>query len=176
MSMGSTQVRELLGRLSALGVEVRAEGDRLLCHGSRRLMTRELQAELASRKQEILEHLRVAADRGDAPLSYAQRRLWFLDQMHPGSAAYILSMAQHLDGPLDTQALRRALCELVRGHEILRSAFPTVDGEPVQRVLPADEVEFANPRPEAAGGQQPTKPAALQPEESPEDVNAEIPF
>ena len=43
-------------------------------------------------------------------------------------------------------------------------------------VVNADEVEFANPRPEAAGGQQPTKPAALQPEESAEDVNAEIPF
>ena len=43
-------------------------------------------------------------------------------------------------------------------------------------VVNADEVEFANPKSEAAGGQQPTKPAALQPEESAEDVNAEIPF
>lgn len=43
-------------------------------------------------------------------------------------------------------------------------------------VVNADEVEFVNPKSEAVGGQQPTKPAALQPEESPEDVNAEIPF
>lgn len=96
----------LLARVAVLGVELLAQGDRLQCRGPRRLLTRELQAELAARKHEILEQLRrtqVAA--GDAPLSYAQQRLWFLDQMAPGTAAYNLPMAERLRGPLDARAL-----------------------------------------------------------------------
>jgi amino acid adenylation domain-containing protein len=134
----------LLARVAVLGVELLAQGDRLQCRGPRRLLTRELQAELAARKHEILEQLRrtqVAA--GDAPLSYAQQRLWFLDQMAPGTAAYNLPMAERLRGPLDARALEAALLALVCRHEILRSRFPVVDGAPVQRVMPPPEAMLA---------------------------------
>jgi amino acid adenylation domain-containing protein len=79
---------------------------------------------------------RRAPDAGDAPLSFAQERIWFLDQLEPGSAAYNLPNAVRIHGPLDAAVLQRALDEIVRRHEALRSVFPTVEGRPVQRALP----------------------------------------
>ena len=64
------------------------------------------------------------------PLSFAQERLWFLDQLIPGSPAYTIFDAMRLQGPLDVEALRRSLAELVRRHEVLRSTFPSVPAGP----------------------------------------------
>jgi amino acid adenylation domain-containing protein len=72
-----------------------------------------------------------------APLSFAQQRLWFLAQLEPESAAYHISSAVGLYGTLDTAALGRALSELVRRHEVLRTSFPTIDGQPMQYIAPA---------------------------------------
>ncbi|HLK57997.1 MAG TPA: amino acid adenylation domain-containing protein, partial [Chthonomonadaceae bacterium] len=66
------------------------------------------------------------------PLSFAQQRLWFVDQFDPGSAAYNLPSALQLTGPLDIEALSRSLNELVRRHEALRTVFAVSDGEPMQ--------------------------------------------
>jgi aryl carrier-like protein len=80
---------------------------------------------------------RVAGE--EAPLSFAQQRLWFLTQLQPDAALYNCPAAVRLSGRLDAEALARALGEIVRRHEILRTNFPVGDdGEPVQRVLPAD--------------------------------------
>ena len=81
------------------------------------------------------------ADRGAAlPLSYAQQRLWFLDQLdHAASAAYHLPAALRLKGRLDKAALQAALDRIVARHESLRTTFVSVDGEPVQHVGPADQ-------------------------------------
>ncbi len=117
--------------VAALGIELLAQGDRAAVPRAASPVTRELQAELAARKREILEHLRrtqVAAE--DAPLSYAQQRLWFLEQIAPGTAAYHLPMAERLRGPLDARALEAALLALVRRHEVLRSRFPWSTGRP----------------------------------------------
>jgi amino acid adenylation domain-containing protein len=70
------------------------------------------------------------------PLSSAQARLWFLDRMQPGSAFYNLSSALRLRGSLDRAALERALGEIVRRHESLRTTFGEADGLPVQVVAP----------------------------------------
>ncbi len=66
------------------------------------------------------------------PLSFAQQRLWFIDQLEPGSAAYNVPTAVRLSGDLQVEALTRTLSEILRRHEVLRTTFAVVDGEPVQ--------------------------------------------
>ena len=66
------------------------------------------------------------------PLSFAQQRLWFLDQLEPDSAAYNLSSPLVLAGPLNVAALEKSLSEIVRRHEVLRTVFINEDGQPFQ--------------------------------------------
>ncbi|HYW12015.1 MAG TPA: condensation domain-containing protein, partial [Longimicrobium sp.] len=82
-------------------------------------------------------------------LSFAQERLWFLDQMQPGTPVYNVYSAYRLSGPLDAAALERALARIVRRHDVLRTTFPVVDGMPVQGVAPF--TGFALPVQDAAG-------------------------
>src|SRR6185369_7064542 len=71
-----------------------------------------------------------------APLSFAQQRLWFLDQLEPGKSYYNLSFALQLDCALDLPALEASVNEIVRRHEILRARFTTRAGEAVQVIDP----------------------------------------
>ncbi|HEY7768488.1 amino acid adenylation domain-containing protein [Longimicrobium sp.] len=73
---------------------------------------------------------------GDMPVTFAQERLWFVDALDPGSPVYAMPFSFHIAGRLDAGALRRALTELVRRHEPLRTTLPAVDGVPVQRIAP----------------------------------------
>jgi amino acid adenylation domain-containing protein len=76
------------------------------------------------------------SDGGPAPLSFAQQRLWLLDLLEPGSAAYNMPCPARLRGELDVAALSLALGEIVRRHGALRTTFQAVDGVPVQVVSP----------------------------------------
>ncbi|HLL47907.1 MAG TPA: condensation domain-containing protein, partial [Longimicrobiaceae bacterium] len=80
---------------------------------------------------------------GALPLSFAQQRLWFVHQLEPGSSAYNVRVALRIRGPVDAAVLAGALTEVVRRHEVLRTRFPAVDGEPVQAVGPAAPVPLA---------------------------------
>src|SRR6185295_19500629 len=73
------------------------------------------------------------------PLSFAQQRLWFLDQLEPGSPAYNIPAAVRFEGPLDLGLLRAAFGEIVRRHEVLRTTFAVVGGQPRQVVHAAPE-------------------------------------
>ncbi|HZG43377.1 MAG TPA: condensation domain-containing protein, partial [Longimicrobium sp.] len=80
--------------------------------------------------------IRPRAGGGAAPLSFAQQRLWFIDRLEPGSAVYNVPITWRLGGALDERALERALGEIVRRHEVLRTVFAEVDGSPVQVAAP----------------------------------------
>lgn len=78
------------------------------------------------------------------PLSFAQRRLWFLDQLEPGRAEYLIPMGLRIRGPLDVPALRASLSELVSRHEVLRTRFAgDADGNPGQVVDPPRPLPLA---------------------------------
>jgi amino acid adenylation domain-containing protein len=77
------------------------------------------------------------------PLSFAQRRLWFLDQLAPGNPFYNIPLNIRLTIPVNVPALQRAINEIVRRHESLRTTFASHDGEPVQLV--AERVDVPMP-------------------------------
>ncbi|WP_051892658.1 amino acid adenylation domain-containing protein [Streptomyces erythrochromogenes] len=77
------------------------------------------------------------------PVSYAQQRLWLIDQIEGPTALYNLPFAVRLRGTLDTDALRAATADVVARHEALRTVFPVAGGVPVQHVLPSAEARIA---------------------------------
>ncbi|WP_369033844.1 non-ribosomal peptide synthetase/type I polyketide synthase [Streptomyces adonidis] len=88
-----------------------------------------------SRSDDALElELLPRSDEGRVPLSFQQQRLWSLDQMVPGSPAYNATFEFTLEGELDPRALTQALEMIVQRHEVLRTNFPSVGGEPWQQV------------------------------------------
>src|SRR5436305_57901 len=94
---------------------------------------RALLAERLRKKARAPKHL---------PMSFAQQRLWFLDQVQPGSTLYNIPGLVPLRGALDSGALRKALNEIVRRHEVLRTTFAQVNEQPVQVVAPSAELDL----------------------------------
>lgn len=145
---------EFLAHLRGLDIKLRVENSRLRIDAPKNVLTPELRAQLAARKTELLAFLSETADplRADLPpisrvpraqrlaMSFAQSRLWFLDQLMPGSTAYTFPMFIRLRGMLDIAALERSLTEIARRHEILRTTFPAQDGSPSQMILPPTPV------------------------------------
>ena len=76
-----------------------------------------------------------------APLSFAQQRLWLMEQLQPGTATYNIPVAAHLEGRLDTEALAQSFNEIVRRHAALRTTLRVIDGEPAQFVAPRLKIE-----------------------------------
>lgn len=82
-------------------------------------------------------------EKGPAPLSFAQERLWFLDQLTPGLAADNIPVALHIKGSLQVKALKQSLDEIVRRHEVLRTTFNILDDQPVQVIAPLLSIALA---------------------------------
>jgi amino acid adenylation domain-containing protein/FkbH-like protein len=80
--------------------------------------------------------VRIARDQ-QLPLSFAQQRVWFMNQVDPVNAAYNMSGAVRLKGPLNAHALSLSIATLLDRHETLRSCFPSEGGRPLLRILPA---------------------------------------
>ncbi len=76
------------------------------------------------------------------PLSFAQQRLWFIDQLQGPSPVYNMAAALRLDGRLDAEELRAALADVIERHESLRTLFAAPEGKPEQLVVPVDRADF----------------------------------
>src|SRR5690349_807894 len=76
------------------------------------------------------------------PTTFSQKRLWFLDQLEPGNTSYSIPWAIRITGELHLPALESSVNEIVRRHEVLRTVFKAVDGEPLQVVLEFLRVPF----------------------------------
>ena len=88
----------------------------------------------ASERGEILPPIVPIEHGGELELSYAQQRMWFLQQLAPTSSAYHIAVGRRLRGVLDVEALRAAIEDLVARHAVLRTTFPAPAGTPSQRV------------------------------------------
>ncbi|MFJ8203445.1 non-ribosomal peptide synthetase [Micromonospora chalcea] len=107
------------------------------------MTTTDLGSLSAAEKRALLaERLRQKKQRREFPASFSQQRLWFLEQLSPGSAAYNIPGAVRILGPLDLEVWRRCCNEITRRHEALRTTFTEVDGEPRQLVNAVCEPEF----------------------------------
>jgi amino acid adenylation domain-containing protein/non-ribosomal peptide synthase protein (TIGR01720 family) len=91
----------------------------------------------------LLPAPRSAPRSGALPLSFAQQRLWFLDQMEPGNPAYNIPAAIRLTGRLDVGALEQSFNEIVRRHEVLRTRFVAIDGRAAQIIEPSLELRLS---------------------------------
>src|ERR1043166_109409 len=100
---------------------------------------------LGSKVEESEKQQTIPRRSGEGPvrLSFAQQRLWFLNLLEQGSTAYNMPTGLRLLGNLDGAALERSFTEVVRRHEVLRTRIESVDGTPVQVVMPAEAVDLS---------------------------------
>ncbi|MFD6906868.1 amino acid adenylation domain-containing protein [Streptomyces sp. NPDC060077] len=142
-------VIDLMARLRTLDIRLWTEDGRLRYSAPDGALTPELRAELGSAKDELVALLgnRTApapivrrTGVGAAPLSAAQQRLWLLDQMDPGNAAFSMHAGVRLRGRLDADVLRRCVQEITDRHDMLRTTFRAVGGRPEQHV--ADSLDI----------------------------------
>src|SRR5271170_3397281 len=85
---------------------------------------------------------RISRD-GELPLSSSQMRLWLFDRLEPGSAAYNIPVRHDFKGPFDLAAFERSLNEIVRRHEVLRTCYLRIDGNPVQEIAPLESFKLS---------------------------------
>lgn len=150
-------VEQFLSDLYRQGVSLSAEGKNLRCSAPEDVFTDDLRDQLQARKAEILAFLNQAAQQtvsasttiptvprdGDLPLSFAQQRLWFLDQMQQEGAVYNIPMAVEVQGVLDVEALCQSFRDIVARHASLRTSFITVEGQPVQVIAEPYDIDLA---------------------------------
>ncbi len=143
-------IREMKGR----GIQVQLSDGRLRCSGPSGAITEEIRQALIAHKAIIIAALSQsdhsfsapiphASRVGGPPLSFAQQRMWFLYQLEPDDVSYNIPGALRLIGDFDVRAFARAINEIVRRHESLRTTFSIEEGEAVQAI--AEALEIAAP-------------------------------
>ncbi|NKI72788.1 AMP-binding protein, partial [Collimonas pratensis] len=148
-------IKKFLLQISDLGITFEVRDGQLYSRGNKGAIGPELQDRIRESKHEIIRFLTNAFKKeGDIvlrlprspgvelPLSFAQQRLWFLDQFEPNSAFYNMPGMIRLSGELNLAAFSATLNEVVRRHESLRTTFANHDGMPVQVVVPDLSLQF----------------------------------
>lgn len=147
---------EFLSYLRRLDIKLWCEGDRLRYSAPSAVLPPDIHAELVRRKAELLAFLqtaripeypgvpRITPAAHDSPVSasFAQQRLWFLDQWNPGNPVYTIAFALRFSGILHIPFLHQALNTIVQRHEVLRTTFAAVAGEPLQIIAPDLSIEL----------------------------------
>jgi amino acid adenylation domain-containing protein len=141
------RIEDLLSKVRKAGITLDTDGEKLRIFAPEGALTADLRRELTECKPEVIASLREIRGLGqeaqviqpvsrDQPLrlSFAQQRIWFLEQLGGAGSTYNSAANLKIEGPLDVKALEGALSEISRRHEILRSRFIVVAGVPVQRV------------------------------------------
>ena len=133
----------LLAELETLGVRLAVDGERLRVNAAAGVVGDALKARIGAAKPELIALLAARAGaatapppEGEFPVSFAQRRLWFIDQLEPGNKAYHLGAVHRIESPIDTAAMEAAVDDVRRRQPALRTVFRADDGEPVQVVRP----------------------------------------
>ena len=117
---------ELLARIDDLSPERRAM-----------LALRLARKDMQACKKQTIPQLPRNKDSNCFPLSFAQQRLWLVDQLEPNNPIYNIWIGFRLVGKLDVAVLEQSLNEVVRRHEVLRTVFKVIDGQPMQVIAPA---------------------------------------
>ena len=127
---------KLLLELLQNGAQVWVEGDELCYRASQAALTPDRRAQLSEHKAEIVALLAKQNTKYSSP-SFAQQRLWLLQQLKPNDTSYVIRRAIRVKGVLDVGALRKALGCIVARQEALRTTFAVADGSPLQVIAPA---------------------------------------
>ncbi|KAB8334018.1 AMP-binding protein, partial [Scytonema tolypothrichoides VB-61278] len=151
-------IEEFLSYLSSLDIKLSADGERLRCSAPEGTLTPSLRGQLQERKAEILTFLQKANVTSSStqapilpvsreeklPLSFAQQRLWFLQQLEANSGFYNMAAAVRFEGHLhNIAALESSLNHIISRHEVLRTNFLTVDGQPMQVIASSKTIKLA---------------------------------
>jgi len=137
---------EFLAHLHNLDIKLTLDGERLKISAPKNALDATLRTQLTERKAELIAFLsqgqRIPIIPRDQklPLSFAQERLWFIDQLTPNQATYNLPIAVHLQGTFKRVVLEQTLPLLIQRHEILRTAFLTKEGQPYLVIQPHVDV------------------------------------
>jgi len=181
----------VLSHVRQLGGHVSVVDGRLQVNCPKGTLTPGLRDDLSRHKAEILELLglsragaqvpapRVVPRNEVLPLSFAQQRLWFLQQLIPDNTSYNVSFAFRIRGALDRAALERALGLLVERHEILRTTFRDGSEGPVQVIAPATPITLPLAELEPGSGEPPLRAArnaAWAEARRPYDLARELPL
>jgi amino acid adenylation domain-containing protein len=146
----------LLIELRSRGIQLWLEGERLRYKAPKDALTADLLDRLKINKTEIISFLKDAAALTDSqlppivaidrqaklPLSFAQQRLWFLHQFEPNSSSSNMPVVVKITGTLDVACLELSITEVFNRHEVLRTTFPAVEGQPTAIIQPPSAIEL----------------------------------
>jgi amino acid adenylation domain-containing protein len=135
-SLLATQIISRLRSVCGVELPLRSLFERPTVGGLAELLEQTLRSQERAGRPAIRKISRTA----ELPLSFSQQRLWFLDQLEPGTPAYNMPETVRLQGKFDLEVLKRSLTEIVRRHESLRTAFRESEGRPVQVIIPPGPV------------------------------------